>query len=96
MIAGGLETDMIPSKPPEDDTLNNEFREAKQYAFHLLQYKPYNTHQLREKLEKRNIASEVSERVITELVDYGYIDDIEWAYGVLRYEIRKGNRTQVS
>lgn len=67
------------------------YKKAKNYAWRRLARKSQPSAELRANLKKREYSEQIIERVILEVADAGYLDDVAWVNSYVKREI---NRSQ--
>lgn len=72
----------------DEDENESEYRRAKKRAMYLLGDKDYCSGELLEKL-KKNYCDETCSKVISDMIEYGYLDDERYARKYAEYLIRK-------
>ncbi len=63
---------------------------ARVRALSLLSQRPHSRRELREKLERKGVASSAAETAVEWLDDHGYLNDSDYASAVSRHYARKG------
>lgn len=72
----------------DEEENESEYRRARKRAMYLLGDKDYCSGELREKLRK-NYSDETCEKVISDMIEYGYLDDERYAQKYAEYLIRR-------
>lgn len=72
----------------DEEENESEYRRARKRATYLLGDKDYCSGELYEKL-KKNYSDETCEKVISDMIEFGYLDDERYAHKYAEYLIRK-------
>lgn len=70
---------------------DEEKKQAKKIAYRLLGIKNQSKFQLRKKLAQRGISDEISQRMIEELQNLGYLSDDSFEIELIEKELRRGH-----
>lgn len=65
---------------------DDDYLKAKRYVVRILARKNYASFELRKKLCEYPVSEELSERLIGEFIEAGYVDDRAWIKGFIRQE----------
>ncbi len=68
--------------------MRDSYQKALQYAFLLLKYRGRSALELKRRLRRKKFSESIIDKVVAYLLDSGYIDDREFAFGYARQKSR--------